>query len=179
MSPGRARSMAASIAARRSAISRRSWSRRRPAASAPARDGVEDRVTVLAAGILVGHDDEPAPLAGDPAHQRPLGRVALAGRAEHRDEPAAARRRGRGEEVEHGLQRCRAVGEVDDHPERLAEVDPLHPSGHDRHRLEPGPDRGRVEPERLPERDDRQGVVDVEPPGELQVDDRPRRTGAS
>ena len=91
MSPGRARSNAASMAARRSAMSSRSWSRRLPAASAPARDRVEDRVAVLAARVLVGDDHEPGALARDPAHQRPLGRVALAGRAEDRDEPAAAR----------------------------------------------------------------------------------------
>ena len=60
-----------------------------------ARDLVEDRVAVLAARVLVGDDDEPAALAGDPAHQRPLGRVALAGRPEDRDQPAAARRRDR------------------------------------------------------------------------------------
>ena len=69
MSPGRARSKAASIAARRSAMTRRSWSRRWPAASAPARDRVEDAVGVLAARVLVGDDDDPGTLAGDPAHR--------------------------------------------------------------------------------------------------------------
>ena len=82
----------------RSAMSSRSWPRRRPAASAPARDRLEDRVAVLAARVLVGHDDQPAALAGDPAHQRPLGRVPLAGRAEDRDQPAAAGRRDRREQ---------------------------------------------------------------------------------
>ena len=70
MSPGRAASNAASIAARRSAMSSRSWPRRRPAASAPRRDLVEDRLAVLAAWILVGDDHQPAALAGDAAHLR-------------------------------------------------------------------------------------------------------------
>ena len=53
-------------------------------------DGLEDGHAVLAAGVLVGEDDEAAALAGDAAHLRPLGRVALAGRAEDGDEPARA-----------------------------------------------------------------------------------------
>ena len=94
----------------------------------PAGDGVEDRLAVLATRILVGDDDQPAALPGDPAHQRSLGRVALAGRPEDRDQPAAPRRRHRGEQVEDGRQRGRAVGEVDDDAERLAERRPA-PSG--------------------------------------------------
>ena len=68
-----------------------------------ARDLVEDRLAVLAARVLVGDDDEAGALPGDAAHLRPLRRVALAGRAEHRDEPAATCRRGRREQVEDGL----------------------------------------------------------------------------
>ena len=51
-----------------------------------ARDLVEDRLAVLAARVLVGDDHEPGTLAGDPAHQRALGRVALAGRPEDGDQ---------------------------------------------------------------------------------------------
>ena len=73
------------------------------------------------------------------------------------------------EQVEDGLERDRAVREVDDDPERLTELDPLHPTGHEGHARQALPDRRRVEPDRLAERDDRQGVVDVEPPDELEV----------
>ena len=144
-----------------------------------ARDRVEDRLAVLAARILVGDDDEPAALAGDPAHQRALGRVALPGRAEDRDH---ARRRAAAasgaEQVEDGLERGRAVGEVDDDPERLAELDALHPTrARPATDARPVADGGRVEPERLAEGDDRERVVDVEPAGEAQVDASPRPIG--
>ena len=146
MSPGRARSMAASMASRRSAMTRRSWSRRFPVGLGAARDLVEDRLTVLAARVLVGDDHDPGSLAGDPAHQRALGRVALPGRAEDGDQSPAARGGQRREQVEDGLQRGRAVGEVDDDAERLAGLDSLHPPRHDRdRRRDPrGPRPGRA-----------------------------------
>ena len=141
------------------------------------RDLVEDRVAVLAARVLVGDDDDPGSLAGDPAHQRALGRVPLAGRAEDGDQSPTGRRRQRRQEVEDGLERRRAVGEVDDDAERLAELDPLHPPGHDADRGEAGADRGRVEADRLAERHDRERVVDVEPADEAEIDDRAPRRG--
>ena len=54
-------------------------------------DLVEDGLAVLAARILVGDDHQPGTLAGDATHHGALGRVALPGRPEHDDEPAAAR----------------------------------------------------------------------------------------
>ena len=62
------------------------------------RDGLEDGQAVLAAGILVGHHDQPATLAGHAAHDGPLGGVPFAGRAEDGDEPG--RRVGRGQLIE-------------------------------------------------------------------------------
>ena len=137
-----------------------------------ARDGVEDRLAVLAARVLVGDDDQAGALAGDAAHQRALGRVPLAGRAEDDDEPAAARGRGRRQQVEDRRQRGRAVGEVDDHPERLAGVDALHPAGDAAQLGEPDRTAAAVQAEDLAEGDDRQGVVDVEPTGQAQVEPR-------
>ncbi len=134
------------------------------------RDLVEDGLAVLAARVLVGDDHDPGTLAGDPAHQRALGRVALPGRAEDGDQSPAARGGQRREQVQDGLQRGRAVGEVDDDPERLAGLDPFHPPGHDRDRGEALADGGRVEPDRLAERDDGERVVDVEPPDQAKVD---------
>ena len=175
MSPGRARSNAASIAARRSAIDQQVVVAPLADGLRATRDLVQDGVAVLAARILVGDHDDPGALAGDPAHRRPLGGVAFAGRAEDRDQAAAARGGQRGEQVEDGLQGDRAVGEVDDDPERLAELDALHPPGDERDRREAFADGRRVKPDRLAERDDRQGVVDVEPPDELEVHGRGAR----
>ena len=165
------------MAARRSAMTQQVVVATLAAGLGAARDLVEDRVAVLAARVLVGDDHDPGPLAGDPAHQRPLGRVALAGRAEDRDHAATARRRERRQQVEHGLERRRAVGEVDDHPERLAELDALHPAGHELERRQPVADRRRVEPDRLAEGDDRERVVGVEPPGEPQLERAGTRWG--
>ena len=81
------------------------------------------------------------------------------------------------EQVEHGLERGRAVGVVDDDPERLAELDPLHPAGHAVDRREAVADGRRVEPDRLAEGDDRQRVVDVEPAGEPELERSRRPTG--
>ena len=95
MSPGRARSNAAAIAAGPVGDQEQVPAAALAAVLGAAGDVVEDRLAVLAARILVGHDDEPGMPGGDPAHHRPLGRVALPGRAEDRDHAAAARRRER------------------------------------------------------------------------------------
>ena len=134
-------------------------------------------LAVLAARVLVGHDDEPATLAGDPAHERPLAGVALAGRAEHaiRPPPPAARRPARAAPAT-GLERGRAVGVVDDDHERLAPADPLHPAGHAAR-----PPRGRrgwpseIEAPAVAEGQRGQRVVGVESAGERQAEVEPRR----
>ena len=77
------------IASRRSGIARTS----RPVVArglGPGDDLVEDGLPVLAARVLVRDDHEAAALAGDPAHQRALGRVALARRPEDGDQAAPA-----------------------------------------------------------------------------------------
>ncbi len=177
MSPGRARSKAASMAARRSAMTRRSWPRRRPAASAPARDRLVDGVPVLAPRILVGDDHQPAALAGDPAHLGPLGRVALAGRAEDRDQAAAPRGRTAARDVEHGLRARRGCGRSR-RSRRTAGRARRAPSARARRARRRGPRRTAAgsRPSGLAEGDDGQRVVDVEAPDELEVDrGRPRR----
>ena len=134
------------------------------------RDLVEDRVAVLAARVLVGDDHESCPFGRDPAHERPLRRVALARRPEDRHDAAAAGRGHRRQQVEHGAERCRAVRVVDHDPERLAELDALHAAGHDLERGQPVADRGRVEPDGLAERDHGQRVVGVEPAREPELE---------
>ena len=150
MSPGRARSKAASIAARRSAMSSRSWSRRLPAASAPRaissrmasrsspRGSSSVTTTIRARSPAI------RPISGRLAVSRSPADPKTAIRPPPRD--AADRR----EQVEHRLERRRAVCEVDDDPERLAELDPLHPAGHDRRpsRGPRGPRPGRGRPPR-------------------------------
>src|SRR5918994_1535420 len=87
-------------------------------------DLVVDRVAVLATRVLVGHDDDARALAGDAPHERAFGRVPLPGRPEDDEHTATAGRRDRGEQVEHRLERRRAVGIVDDDAKWLARLDP-------------------------------------------------------
>ena len=128
MSPGRARSKAASIAARRSAMTSRSWSAAPAGGLGAARDLVEDRVAVLAARVLVGHDDERGALARDPAHHRALLVSRSPADPKTAITPPPPGRGQRGEQVEDRLEGGRAVGVVDDDPERLAAVEALHPA---------------------------------------------------
>jgi len=67
-------------------------------------DLAEDRVAILAARVLVGQDDETAPLAGHATHERTLRRVPFPSRAEDGDDRAATRRRLRHDLVENGRQ---------------------------------------------------------------------------
>jgi hypothetical protein len=139
------------------------------------RDLVEDRLAVLAAWVLVGHDDDARPLAGDAAHLRALGGVALAGRPEDRDQSAATSRCRRREEVEHRRQRRGAVGEIDHHAEGLAEVDPFHAPRDDVDARQSLADTHGLEAERLAERDHRERVVDVEATRQVEIDRRVAR----
>ena len=141
-----------------------------PGGLGPGRDRRIDGVAILVARILVRDDDQPAAFGGDPAHLRTLGRVALPGRAEDRDEAAAPGLRRRSQAVEDGLQRGRAVGVVHDHRERLAKLDAFHPTRHALDGLEAGADRARVEPEGLTERQDGERVVDVESAAQCEPD---------
>ena len=58
---------------------------------APARICARIEVGRFEARVVAGDDDAVGEPAGDRAHQRPLGRVAVAAAAEHAPEPAAAR----------------------------------------------------------------------------------------
>ena len=63
------------------------------------------------------------------------------------------------------------MGEVDDDPERLPGVDPLHPPRHERDRGQALADGRRIEADRLTEGHDRQRVVGVEPAHQLELRD--------
>ena len=107
--------------------------RRRPLRRrSPARDRGDDRLGVLAAGV-VGRDEDPVGQpGGDLAHPRPLAGVAVATGAEHHQQPAArcdqlARRL-----EQHVLEAVGGVGVVDDDAEVLAGVDGLEATRHRR-----------------------------------------------
>ena len=80
-----------------------------------------------------------AQLAGHPAHQRPLARVAVAAAAEHHRDLAPR-------QLAHRAQRRRqggvGVGVVDEHREPLAAVHRLEPAGDRRLRADRGGHRG-------------------------------------
>ena len=58
------------MAARRSAMTQEGVATPRPGGLGTGGDRLEDGVAVLVSWVLVGDDDEPAALGGDPAHQR-------------------------------------------------------------------------------------------------------------
>ena len=140
-------------------------------------DRVEDRLAVLAARVLVGHDHDPGALAGDPAHQRALGRVALAGRAEDGDRvphpatPPIGARRSSTVRSDAGLW-AKSTMTPNGWPSSIRSIRP----GTTGDAGEAVADGRRVEPDRLAEGDDRKGVVDVEPADEPEVDGGARPT---
>ena len=176
-SPGRARSNAASIAARRSGIASTSTPRCRPALSAPRTISSTIAVGVLAARILVGRHDEPAALARDPAHLRRASRCRALRPSRTR---RSARRRARRRPARAGRGRRRATpasGRSRRSP-RTAGPGRSAPSGPGRPRRASRPARTAAasRPRPVAERDDGERVVDVEPAGEPELDRRPRPT---
>jgi hypothetical protein len=98
-------------------------------------------------------------LGGRAAHERALGGVAVAARAEH-DVQAAARDLARG--AQHVVERVRRVRVVDQHGEPLALVDRLEAPGHAVRASERAHDRLHRHVERPRRRDRRQCVLHVE-----------------
>ena len=179
MSPGRAASNAAAMASRRSGDQQEVVAASPAGGLGAAGDVVEDRLAVLAARILVGHDDEPCSFGGDPAHLRSLRGVALPGRAEDHDQATATRGRGRREQVEDRGERRRTVREVDHDAERLAHVHSFHPARHAGDAGQAVADAAGIEPECLAEGDHGERVVDVEAAGEREVERRLARPATS
>src|SRR3954454_13957026 len=103
---------------------------------AAAGDVLENRLAVLAARVLVGHDHEACLLGRDAAHHRPLLRVALPGGPEHGDHSPTAGGGQWRQQPEDLLERRRGGGVVDDDTERLAATEPLHPARHTREPFE-------------------------------------------
>ena len=118
---------------------------------------------VLAAGVVVGHDQHVGEPGGDLAHHRALAGVAVAAGTEHHDQ-TAFRQRAQG--VQRSGDGVGLVGVVHDGEEVLAGFDLLEPTGHSPGLAHRGGHRARVEPG-LAERGDRaERVGHVEVPGE-------------
>ena len=159
-SPARASSIALSIASRRSTIDSSRCPRSRLVSGRDAAlNLLDDLPGILAARVVGGDDDEIAQPSGHRAHERPLGPIAVAAAAEHRDQPAAGQRPRRLEQV---AQRVVGVGVVDDdrHPVLVARND-LKASGHALERLNSAFDRIERQIERHAGRGGGENVVDV------------------
>jgi hypothetical protein len=99
----------------------------------------QDQIRRFEARVVAGDDDVAGEPAGDRAHQRPLGRIAIAAAAKHAPEHAAAllgQRRERGQRL---VERVGRVSVVDDDlGQRVAagafDPHPLHPAAHRRQR---------------------------------------------
>jgi hypothetical protein len=76
-------------------------------------DLFDDRSRVLAARVVARHDDNVGQPLGDRAHQRTLGRIAIATAAEHADELSATRLSDRTQRRKRFLERVGRVRIVD------------------------------------------------------------------
>ena len=95
-------------------------------------DVVQNRVRILRARVIVGHEHDVRELIRHAAHLRALGGVAVAAAPEHGDDV----RRARPPDARDGApQRVRRVRVVHDHREGLALVHELHAPGDGLHRL--------------------------------------------
>src|SRR5438132_4126271 len=139
----------------------------------PRRNFAEDGHGILFARVFVGENRVIAQAGGDLAHPGPLLAITIAGAAEDRDQLPPGDRPQLAEDLLEALRRVRVI---EDHAERLAEVDALHPSADAAVTLEPRADLV----ERQPDRDTRgcrgQGVRRVPAAAQLQVQrERPKR----
>ena len=132
-------------------------------AARPGRDRLDDRLRVLRARVVGGHDRQVGEPRPDLPHQRALAGVAVAARAEDDDHAALGDRARRQQDV---LERARLVRVVDDDGERLALVDRLEAPGHARRVGERGQQRLRRGAEHARRRPRAERVEDVEAPGQ-------------
>ena len=93
----------------------------------------QDEARCLVARVVAGDDDLVGQPLRDSAHQRALGRIAVAAAAEHAPQPAAARLGQRLQRLQHLLQRIGRVGVVDNDLRLACRRDALHASRHRGH----------------------------------------------
>src|ERR1700730_8664790 len=103
------------------------------------RDLAEDGHRVLFARIFVRENGVVAQPGGNLSHPWPFLAIAVTGAAEDGDQLAPGDRSQLAEDL---LEALRRVGIVDDHAERLAEIDPLHPAADAAIALQPLADFG-------------------------------------
>ena len=87
----------------------------------------DDRARILAARIIGGNEDAIGEPRRNRAHERPLGRIAIAARAEHHREAARPRRGDRTQRLQHVLERIGRVRVVDHHERSITKG--LHAPG--------------------------------------------------
>src|ERR1700686_266067 len=91
----------------------------------PGRDLAEDGHRVLFARIFIRENGVIAQPGGDLSHPGPFLAIAVTGAAEDGDQLAPGDRPQLAKDL---LEALRRVSVIDDHAERLAEIDPLHPA---------------------------------------------------
>ena len=160
VSPGAAQSNAAPIAAARSAMQTilLALAPLRSLRLRARRDLVQNRLRVLEARVLVREEREIGVPRGDRALHRALRRIALPGAAEDYRESTLRRPAKQAEQRLKGDGRMR---EIHDHREGLPHLDPLQMPRDIGECAEPGGDRLRINPLRVPDRRRRQRIEDV------------------
>ena len=154
-SPGLAAARAQWMAATRSRITRAA-----AGSSKPSRISSAIACGSSLRGLSLVIDRQVGALLDGPAHQRPLLAVAVAAGAEDADQPPAGRLPQR---LQAGGQGVGRVGEIDEHPERLAALDPLEPAPHAVDGLQAADHRGQVDAVGQAHGRGGQAVVDVVP----------------
>src|SRR3954447_25753918 len=147
-------------------------------AAASLEDLPDDGLRGIVAGVVGGDDRDVGALAGDRAHERALGAVAVAAGAEDHDEAVLRQRTGGAQDVVEGVG---GVGVVDEDRERLALVHGLEAAGDFGGVREGVGDRVVVDAQRADRGDGAQDVEDVEAAGERRAErcpvQRERRAG--
>ena len=164
----RTRSPASASASARPMARRRSCSMcASPGRVESADDRRDDALGRLGARVVARHVEPVRPGLGRGAHERALGVVAVAARAEHAQQaPARERARRR----QHGRDAAGRVRVVDDHAEVLARLDRLEAArrgARDRHRAL---DRAERHVQQQRQRDRAEHVVDVEAPAQARLE---------
>ena len=124
---------------------------------------VDDRLRLLAARVVRGHEHAIGQPPRGIAHQRALAAVAVAARAEDHVQPTA---RDLARRAQHVLERVGRVGVVHEHAEVLALVHRLEAARHPAEPLQ----RDLLHPQRAHRRHGSEHVLHVEEPGQRRLD---------
>ena len=176
MSPGRARSKAASMAARRSAMTSRSWPRRRPAASAPRAiaSRIASRSSPRGSSSVTTTSRQRSPAIRPISGRLAVSRSPAEPKTAISPPPRAAATGARTSSTawsDAGLW-AKSTMTPNGWPRSTRSIRP----GTTATEARPARTAAGIEPDRLAEGDDGERVVDVEPAGEPELDRAPRPT---